>query len=737
MIYPMKISRIFVVAAVAAVGWFNPEAKADTVYAQRDACGLMGYRNADGEWFMRPCATRLDADSAYVDAGKEYAFVVEIGGKKGVVTSAGDFIIEPCWKDVQLLTSGKVDYGPGHGKVVPRTEVKSAIVGTGRKRWVNEEILFLDLESGANLFNRSFFSDSNVKIKDKDVDINRETGIAVIHYYPRYSPQQFPEHRAYLPAKFPKDARCTDSIIMVDFNGEDIRPGTSIIYNKKTQITCDGKSAKSVPVGSVLIDDVPCIVELVPSSAEDFGQAMSWGKDVTGMVKGVSLSTPSGTKVKSWDWTGSIESYAASDVAIPQKERESPPVLRIADALRKWQKEYPEKADANHNRMSARGEDVHRYFPFPDEWRVAATSSDGTFSIVEYGGRQGIVANEDSAFTVACAFDEIVELNGYPGVFTLRDCYGVGLSDGNSVTIPTGFKYVKPGDNGLIEMRQVDTDKWECPEYVEYADSSGAYVGNNLQQMVEDALAAISAGRATVEKHAFWNIQKNAEATGRKYLRPYVAMLYALNDEKNGNVKSAYTLYKLAIKNNSSLSFAMERLAELEPVYNSIIEKEIQAYQAREAVERAKKYEVLSQMMVQLGNTFHAVRNLHHQAKVARRSSRSTATTAARHGTTGSTRGSSASGAVSHSGSSPSAAGTSKSILKGSDVWNRNRDHNTYNSWGSKLMSMKYRNWPYSSGYTMEDVRNAQNHMRSIRQQWEAKGMWPFSKHSMEDWDGL
>lgn len=652
-----------------------------------------------------------------------------MNGRRGVVNAAGDYIFEPKYWDVRLMPKRFYKHGPvryntfvtsliadaaDDNRVLPMDEISSVMVLTGKKRENgNYEYRFLDFETGADLLNRGIYSSDTPT--ERDVNIDRETGVAVIHYNFIYL------NEPYKPAKYKNDKFYQgDSICVYDLKGNEIMPGYCMrLVNDDFILTCVGKKVKQYPVASAMVDGVPCIVEVKGSSMEDLSDELKgyWGESA---IKDISLINLSGKQIKTpkyeprfWAETGTYRPESLPQNLVGQKEKEHPLVAQLAEgreALKERMKNkgmLPEKPQKRHT-------------PTPKEWETVYTSPDSVFSIVKYGAREGI-ALYGTELTVACKFNEIKPLEGVPGVFTVRDSYGYGLSDGFSLTISPGFKFVNVLDDGTIELRQFNSEKPGPFEYVEYADANGRAIGSNLDQMLANIF-----GEGSTLKDESYKIMENAKKTGRKFIRPYTYLYEATVRDDAGDFKGAYDRYRSAYLWDTSLGYARQRIEELRPIVEQIREQERAAEEARIRAERAERaqriaaaLQNLSYAIQNLGNTINSVSHKNRpiiQTPVVSNSGKQTTTTTP----------TASSAPKREKRATPSAA----------DINNRNIDSRTYNDWASRLIKMQCKSYPYQNGYTMDEVREAQSHMRDIRTKWETKGMWPYGVSSMETWNG-
>lgn len=73
------------------------------------------------------------------------------------------------------------------------------------------------------------------------------------------------------------------------------------------------------------------------------------------------------------------------------------------------------------------------------------------------------------------------------------------------------------------------------------------------------------------------------------------------------------------------------------------------------------------------------------------------------------------------------------------DVQNRAQTQRAYDSYGSRLSAMNAGVYPYSNGYTAQEVREAQSKMQSIRQEWNAKhpDLPIYEDSRAENWNGV
>lgn len=531
--------------------------------------------------------------------------------------------------------------------------------------------------------------------------------------------------------------RTCDTTYVYDFNGKELVPPTVAFHDgKKFRVRRGGKDVNHIPVASVMVDGEPCLVEIVSSSNQALQDQICNYSSQAAKVKNTELFTLAGKKIKTpkwesryWEKTGTYRPLTLPANVISNKDKRSLQAVQAEQALKTFGQRRHNAIAENMRLIAEHERQSPAYLPSPEEWTTVGMSTDSAFSIIEYNGRKGI-ALDGQELTVACIYDDIQEVDGVPGVFSLRDAHGVGLSDGYSVTIPTGFKRITVGNDGVITMRQTESPLPEDIEYVEYADFTGIPTGNNLDSILNGFAEMMD---KSTENKSFIEIVANADSTGRKFIKPYVFLYFAIRSERMGFSELAFSQYQTALNLDSRLQTAKDRIEALQPVVDNIREQRQRELELQRQAQENEKYAALSEMLAQLSEVSQNIHNLRRQHKAnkakraASRNRRTASTLSPQLSTTTSSRA---------TATSEKSANGNKPKLSSADMANCRIDGYTYNQWNSKLIAMKYRNWPYSNGYTMDDVRNAQNNMREIRKKWEAKGNWPYGKGSMEDWDG-
>lgn len=776
------MKQVVIIILAFFAGCFPAHAKDTMVYADFAPTGKMGYRTAEGEWFMKPKADRLLADSALVSDNNDYIFMAEGAKGKYVLSMNGDVLIGP-YKDIVLITSVSRNT-LGFPNVVKKEDVKAMMVEMDYDfRTALSKTQLIDSESGEYLLKQPFYAEF-FKLKEqwrKRIDINRKSGIIVLNYpgLCEYDMSETTDFmgliRKPLTLEFGLEKGVTsfevDSVCVLDFNGEDILPRTQVIsqWNKndpKRKIITKYYQGKKLidykkynrPVGSVIIDGIPYIVTFpwwqlekllkspylsVTSSiysldgkklkvpnirySEEIGP-YTWYKDGNFSYKWGNmpyLAHPRMTK----GLEGTVKDPAVNHPLVEQTK----------NALKDFEKRQEKGKIAMQERIERARKSAPDYVPTLAERKTLSMSADSIFSIIEFNGRQGMAINQ-TQLTLPCIYDSIREMPGYANLFLVYNDGSIALSNGYEITVPFGFHGIQRRPDGVMVMRLFDKEIGDC-EYVEYVDSTGYAFGNNLNDQLAKLFPdGIDLNDEKVRKNISYHIfslSSSGDALNRKFVRPYVYFYVAQLMDDAGQIGEARRYYNEAFNADSRLWQAEQRYNVLDSIIREnekrereeglriYREQQEQARLAQES-ERRSRAEALSQVLYALSDMTGSINqsvSQYEATKNNRKASRATGTKS--YNNTSGDRHNNASTGTSAK-ASPSAA----------DVSNRNRDHQTYLSWGSKLQSMKTRTWPYSNGYTMSDVNGAQSAMRSIRRKWEDRNMWPYGKHSLEDWNG-
>lgn len=763
--------------------YFSSNAKDFMVYADFAPTGKMGYRTAEGEWVMKPVADRLLADSALVSDNADYVFVVD--GKKGksVVNKDGDVLVGP-YKDIVFITPVRRNY-PGFPHVVNKGKANGVMVEMDYdfKTHLSKTQL-IDLESGEFLLKQPIYATFH-ELKDewqKRIDINRESGIIVINYPALHEsdmtdPNDVLGHpRTPIKLDWGLDKGVTsfqvDSVCVLDFNGKDILPRTQVIkqwvhnpYKEMPTKHYQGEKlidAKKYnrPVGSVIVDGTPCVVTVPYWQHKQLLDQpyLSTTNSSIYTLDGQKLKMPNLKYSKEigpyiWYKDGNLTynwkrmPYLAHprmakglEGTVKEQSAKYPLVAQVRNALKDFEKRQEKGKIAMQERIERERKSAPDYIPTLAERKTLSVTTDSVFSIIEFNGRQGMAVNQ-TQLTLPCIYDSIRVMPEYPNLFIVYSDNRIALSNGYEITVPFGFHHIQTRPDGVIVMRRWHADdEIQDNEYVEFVDSTGYAFANNLDDQLGKILPdGLNLNDNKVKDQISSNIfflSQNGDALNRKFVRPYADFYAAKIMDDAGQVWEARRYYYHAYNADSRLWQAKDRYNVLDSIikedekrqreeeYRIYQEQQEQARIVQESA-RQSRAQALSQALFALSNMASSINQSVSQYKATKssRNAHSATGTKTYNNNTSTNR-------------SSNSSTTSKVSPSAADVSNRNRDHQTYMNWGSKLQSMKTRTWPYSNGYTMSDVNGAQSAMRSIRQKWESRGMWSYGKHSLEDWNG-